>query len=194
MRGQVRPARRRGQALVEMTLLLPILVLLMLGAADLGRAFYFSIEITGASRAGMRTGIIGSSLDVGKAVRNEPFNAIDNSAAVWGSTGPGQPYDGCGTAGAACGDPSGCDAASAFTGTGRIACFAVRTCTIDAVNGGCVPGSYSRWGNRPTQGSATALQVRAVYKFTPFTPLIASMTGTDGVFYLRSETTGVELY
>jgi hypothetical protein len=178
--------------MVEMTLLLPVLVLLMLGAADLGRAFYFSIEITGATRAGMRTGIIGSSMDVGKAVRNEPFNAIDNSVAVWGATGPGQPYDGCGTAGAACGDPGGC-ASSAFTGS-RVACFAVRTCTIDAVNGGCVPSSYSPWGNRPAQASAAGLQVRVVYKFTPFTPLVASMAGADGVFYLRSETTGVELY
>ncbi len=183
--------RRRGQSLVEMALVVPVLVMVMLGAADLGRAFYMSIEIAGASRAGMRMGVIGGTNDIGAAVRSEPFNAIDNSATVWGSTGPGQPYDGCSSPGGPCGDPGGCDPASAFTGT-RIACFAVRTCTVDQVNGGC--SSYSGWGIRPTQGTGAAVQVLVVYKFTPVTPLISSFAGNNGVLYLQNQTTGVELY
>ena len=184
--------RSRGQSLVEMALVVPVLVMVMFGAADLGRAFYMSIEIAGASRAGMRTGIIGGTNDIGAAVRSEPYNAIDNTATVWGSTGPGQPYDSCSNPGGPCGDPSGCDVASAFNGTGRIACFAVRTCTVDQVNGGC--SSYSQWGMRPSQGSGGAVQVLVVYKFTPVTPLISSFAGSSGTFYLRNQTTGVELY
>jgi len=53
-------ARKRGQALVEMAITLPLIVTLMLGAADLGRAFYLNIEMAGASRAGMREGIKGA--------------------------------------------------------------------------------------------------------------------------------------
>lgn len=43
-----------GQSLVEMALLLPILLLLMVGMLDLGRAFYAYITITNAAREGAR--------------------------------------------------------------------------------------------------------------------------------------------
>src|SRR2546428_14164177 len=91
-------SRRRAQAMVEMAIVLPLIVMMMLGAADLGRAFYLDIEMTGASRAGMREGIQGTASDLGNSVRNEVFDAIDNTQAVWGSTGPAGAYDGCGPA------------------------------------------------------------------------------------------------
>jgi Flp pilus assembly protein TadG len=43
---------RRGQAIVETALLFPLLCLLTLGSADLGRVFYYSIETTNAAREG----------------------------------------------------------------------------------------------------------------------------------------------
>ena len=42
----------RAQALVEFALLLPILLVLILGAMDLGRVFYFKIVLTNAAREG----------------------------------------------------------------------------------------------------------------------------------------------
>ena len=181
-------ARKRGQALVEMAITLPLIVTLMLGAADLGRAFYLNIEMAGASRAGMREGIKGASSDLGNSVRNEVFDAIDNSVAVWGDTGPGAQYDGCGTASGSCGNPSGC-APSAFSGT-RVACFAVRTCTI--TNGAC--SAYGAWGSRPVEGTNQGLEIQVVYKFTPVTPMIAAIAGPSGVIYIISDTYGLELY
>lgn len=47
-----RPSSRRGQSLVEFALVLPLLLLLLLGAIDLGRAFNSSISITNAAREG----------------------------------------------------------------------------------------------------------------------------------------------
>jgi PKD repeat protein len=52
-----RPARpwdpgHRGQALVELALLLPVMLLLLVAAADLGRIFYARIAVTNAARAG----------------------------------------------------------------------------------------------------------------------------------------------
>lgn len=44
--------RQRGQSLVELALLSPILVLLVLGALDLGRVFYFYAGIANATRVG----------------------------------------------------------------------------------------------------------------------------------------------
>jgi TadE-like protein len=179
---------KRGQALVEMVIVLPLIVMLMLGAADLGRAFYLNVEMAGASRAGMREGIKGPSSDLGNSVRNEVFDAIDNSVAVWGGTGPGAQYDGCGSSAGSCGDPTGCQP-SVFIGT-RVACFAVRTCTI--TNGAC--SAYGVWGSRPVEGSNQALQIRVVYKFTPVTPMISAIAGPGGVIDITSDTYGLELY
>ena len=99
---------KRAQAMVETALILPFLTLLTLGAADLGRAFYLHLEITGAARAGMRNGIQGAGSDLGDAIRSEPNTAILNDATTWGSTGVGGTYD-CnpGIVGHTCGDPNG---------------------------------------------------------------------------------------
>jgi hypothetical protein len=40
----------KGQGLVELALALPLLLLILLGVADLGRAFYYTVLITGAAR------------------------------------------------------------------------------------------------------------------------------------------------
>ncbi|MDQ6884833.1 MAG: pilus assembly protein [Candidatus Dormibacteraeota bacterium] len=185
-----RRERSRAQAMVEMALIVPFLTLLTFGSADLGRAFYLHLEITGAARAGMRAGIQGGANDVGDAIRSEPNTAIPNTAAAWGSTGPGGSFD-CnpGAPGHLCGDPNGCPA-SAFA-SGQIACYAVRSCTITA--SAC--SSYGAWQSRPPGGGTppTALMVRVVYKFTPVTPLIADF-GSGGSFYLAEESYGLELY
>src|SRR5437879_13409995 len=47
---------RRGQALVETAMLFPLLMLLVMGSADLGRVFYYSIAVTNATREGARQG------------------------------------------------------------------------------------------------------------------------------------------
>jgi Flp pilus assembly protein TadG len=47
---------RRGQSIVETALLLPLLMLLVMGSADLGRVFYYSIAVTNAAREAARQG------------------------------------------------------------------------------------------------------------------------------------------
>lgn len=46
-----RPNRQGAQSLVEFALILPLLALLLLGATDLARAFYYYIALEDASRA-----------------------------------------------------------------------------------------------------------------------------------------------
>lgn len=59
---QARPAHRRlirgerGQALVELALIMPLLALLLLGAAEVGRLAYAAIEASNAARAGVQYG------------------------------------------------------------------------------------------------------------------------------------------
>ena len=50
------PYSKRGQAIVETALLLPILMFLTMGSADLGRVFYYSIAVTNAAREAARQG------------------------------------------------------------------------------------------------------------------------------------------
>jgi Flp pilus assembly protein TadG len=47
---------KKGQAIVETALLLPILMLLVMGSADLGRVFYYAIAVTNAAREAARQG------------------------------------------------------------------------------------------------------------------------------------------
>jgi hypothetical protein len=182
--------KQRGQALVEFTLLTPALIIFVLLTVDVGRAYWETIDAAGAARAGLRMGIISDTSDIGSAVRDEPNTGIPNTAAAWGSVGPGTPNGTCTVATSVCGDPNGC-AATSFTGS-QIACFSVRTCTLSsgADLGSCA--SYSAWGLRPIAGGH-GLQVLVVIKFPAVTPALSTLVN-GGILYLSQSSTGNELY
>ncbi|MDF9406928.1 pilus assembly protein [Pelotomaculum isophthalicicum JI] len=48
---------KRGQALVELALVLPLLIILLMGTMEFGRIFHSYLLITNASREGARAGI-----------------------------------------------------------------------------------------------------------------------------------------
>ena len=50
-------SRKRGQALVELALLFPIMLLLLVGTVDLGRLFYFDVTVQNAVREGARRAV-----------------------------------------------------------------------------------------------------------------------------------------
>jgi Flp pilus assembly protein TadG len=49
--------KQRGQSLVEMAILTPVILLILLGAIDFGRVFYSYITITNAARVGAQFGM-----------------------------------------------------------------------------------------------------------------------------------------
>lgn len=49
---------RRGQSLVEMAMVLPLLTFLTFGLLDFGRAYYFQVSVTNAAREGARSAIL----------------------------------------------------------------------------------------------------------------------------------------
>jgi Flp pilus assembly protein TadG len=59
--------RDRGQALVEMALMLPVLVLLLVGIFDLGRAVWLSNSLAMAVREGTRYGVVHGALSASPA-------------------------------------------------------------------------------------------------------------------------------
>ena len=56
-----RKRRQRGNALIEVGLILPMLFLMASGVIDFGRAFYFADVAAGAARAGAQYGIESAS-------------------------------------------------------------------------------------------------------------------------------------
>ena len=56
-RHNAHPAKEAGQEAVEFALLLPLLLLIVFGVLDLGRAFHAAIVITNAARVGARYGM-----------------------------------------------------------------------------------------------------------------------------------------
>lgn len=67
-------ARSRGQSLVELALILPVLLLLALAALDLGRLFYAQITLTNAAREGAME----ASLNPTSFVAGSACNAASN--------------------------------------------------------------------------------------------------------------------
>lgn len=51
----------RGQALVEISLIMPILLLLLFGIIDFGRIFHAYLLVTNAVREGARIGVVGAA-------------------------------------------------------------------------------------------------------------------------------------
>ena len=183
----------RGQALVEFVIIVPVLLLFVMLTVDVGRAYFEAVDAAGASRAGVRMGIISDTSDIGDAVRNEPNTGIPDTVAAWGNVGPGTTRGVCTAAASTCGDPSGC-ISSSFSGT-QIACFAVRACNLSNGDLGTC-SSYGAWGFRPVDGAGHALQVLVVIKFTAVTPALSQVAGaaSGGVIYLKQTAIGEELY
>jgi Flp pilus assembly protein TadG len=54
--GVGRAPKQRGQAMIELAIALPILLLLTIGVIEFGRVAYYSIEVSDAARAGAQYG------------------------------------------------------------------------------------------------------------------------------------------
>jgi hypothetical protein len=187
----------RGQSLVEISIMVPVLLLLVLGVTDFARAFSYSLEIAGAVRAGAREAITSDTSDIGDAIRSEPNSAIPNTAAAWGDTAPGGINGNCTAApgSQACGDPNGCPS-SVFTSNGSYACFAIRTCTLTGGDSGTC-SAYGSWGSRPVSTGPTirGIMVLVVYKYRAMTPLVPQLpVVAAGLLELKQTMIADELY
>jgi len=58
---RIAPLQNRGQSLVEFALILPVLLLLVMGVFDFGRAIFAFNTVSNAAREGARTAIVDQS-------------------------------------------------------------------------------------------------------------------------------------
>jgi Flp pilus assembly protein TadG len=92
-------ARRRGQALVEFALIVPMLLLLVLGVVEFGRAWNVYQTVTDATRQAARTAVLARcsiTPDSVAAVANQILFAarLDTASAIKTLT-PAPPVFGC---------------------------------------------------------------------------------------------------
>jgi hypothetical protein len=71
--------KRKGQAIVEAALVLPIILLILTGIIDFGLLFNNYVIITNASREGARLAAVGYSDPEVKAVINGLLNSLDQT-------------------------------------------------------------------------------------------------------------------
>ena len=83
--GKPRPWGDRGAAAVELALILPVLLLLIGGVVDFGRAFFAQVVITNAAQEGARAGVVqGDAVGRAKATGQLAPGWV-NPAAVTGT-------------------------------------------------------------------------------------------------------------
>ena len=90
-----RTRRSRRQAMVEFTLILPLLLLLILGIYQFGQTYADYIQVTNAARDGGRKALVSRSdasgvADVVSTAKNATWWLDKNQIAV--SVSPGQPW------------------------------------------------------------------------------------------------------
>ncbi|BAF59628.1 flp pilus assembly protein TadG [Pelotomaculum thermopropionicum SI] len=76
---------KRGQALVELALVLPLLLLLLMGIMESGRIFHSYLLITNASREGARAGVTGAGdAEIQEKVKDaaEPIHLSDSQITI----------------------------------------------------------------------------------------------------------------
>jgi len=167
-----RLSRSRGQAIVETALLLPILMLLVMGTADLGRVFYYSIAVTNAAREAARQGTYFDPIS--------NTNAYDSYDLVLAAARNEVPADV--TLDYPTGSPSHC-----LTGSPS----SWRVYYPADPNTGYVFICFDGVNSPPPPTASDTVQVTILYNFSPVTPL-ASVVGADMVQVVASTTMQVQ--
>src|SRR2546428_2780973 len=149
---------RRGQAIVETALLLPILMLLVMGSADLGRVFYYSIAVTNAAREAARQGTYYDP------TANPPANTYDDYADILAAARQDVPTDV--TLSLATIAPLHCL-------TGPPSSWSANYPTDP--NTGYVYICFDGQDNPAPSTASTTIQVTILYNFQPVTPLASGV-------------------
>jgi Flp pilus assembly protein TadG len=107
IRGSAGRSNQKGQAMIELALLLPLILAMLIGIIEIGRLAYYYIEVSDAARAGAQY----ASQSLSNAWNDGNINqAVQNDAQDMapGSLSPPAIIRSCGCPGAA---PAGCPAA-----------------------------------------------------------------------------------
>ncbi len=153
--------KRRGQALAEMAVMVPFLVIAMMGFLDLGRALYYQIALTNAVREAARYGVQPAYLGINTFCSTGPVPGPNCPVPV---------------------DSTICTyVANELTNTGfTVPCSDVQVLPDQSTRvQGVINGADGAYRG--------PLKVKGAYKFTFITPIIGTLFG--GSITVRSEAT-----
>jgi Flp pilus assembly protein TadG len=169
----------RGQSLVETTLMIPLLLLLILNAVNVGYFFLITLNLTSAARNGIEYAIQGSSTPTNGSLPSATPSATSSTASTV-SYLIYQEMTGALNA------PGGvqvqvCSVNLGSTGSGSSATSNCQTCTNSGCTGGAMSSGSPVPDSDPESASGFALnRVDVTYKFntlvpaTPFNLIVAS--------------------
>ncbi len=165
---------KKGQAIVETALLLPILMFLTMGSADLGRVFYYSIAVTNAAREAAR---VGTYYD---PTATPPGNAQDDYADILTVAQHEVPQDV--TLNLATIAPTHCLTGSPSSWSGNYP---------SAPNTGYVYICFDGQDTPAPSKASSSVEVTILFNFQPVTPL-AEVIGAGTVHVVASTTMPVQ--
>jgi Flp pilus assembly protein TadG len=119
----------RGQAIVEFALLVPVLILLVFGIVDLGRAVYAMNAVGNAAREGTRTAIVNQTVSTIRSQAANQATALGIDATATGCTvgTPAVPATPTGPSGICVEFWNKTITATCTPSTGALHCYAVTT-------------------------------------------------------------------
>ncbi len=173
------PRGHHGQSLVELALFGPLLFMLVLGAGDVGRVFYYSVALQNAAREGARHGAYFDP--VGVAPSYKPGNSFANNSSILSTVQNEAAYLGIGNLS----EPEPPPTKGACPGSAAPYAPPYPASLYPAGNPSQGNGYvYICFNNADANTTATPgqpIRVSVLFTFNPMTPLIWNFLG-DGYF------------
>jgi Flp pilus assembly protein TadG len=158
-------AGARGQSLVELALALPVILLLGLGVADIGRAYYYREAVANAARQALRVAVL------------QPQQATGNTACAGGGTSASLSTilpPASGNTLATIGNEASLESTSNGQPSGTGISGATMTVTWHCASNLAVTNTTATSTDPQDTGSA-AVQVQVVYPMSLITPFLSSV-------------------
>jgi len=172
----MRRRRTRGQSLVEMALIAPILIMMLVSVIDFGRAAYVYATLSSAVREGARQ----ASLTGNTRMTNADVVTAVKRNAVGLSLAPATCVNGAysGTAW----PPSTPAAGGPNTGVIYIVSGSSNSATVDAPAGQVPAGATGSCAAvNPAYAGHYPLTIKVIYNFQPLTPIVQQFLGSASV-------------
>jgi len=185
----------RGQSMVEFALVLPVLLLMMLGVADLARAVYYYNVISNSAREGAREAVLAynqcSNISASSCGSGPPSgssllgvdNAIDRAGGGIVRYQFPQSTNAPQAVAPACSVQNnlGCAWVFVVNGTTRNSCSPPNPSS----SGGTDTYTICDFNTSKQGGHDVVVEIQ--YKFVPFTPLVANALGNSTVMWAKSQ-------
>lgn len=156
---------RCGQSLVEFALAAPVILLLALGVADLGRAFYYQEAVSNAARQALRIAV----LDLEQATGNSACTASGASTATQTITLPPS-----GPTLARIGNEASLESTSTGTPAGTAISGATLQVTWHCDGSHNAITTATATSTDPSNTGSAAIEVKITYPMTLITPFVGS--------------------